>query len=359
MNLAGATSFPNNGHSSLSPVVLNRSARARFGILKVLDELGHSAGAAKIAEMLEGTGIQLQARTVRFHLQRMDREGLTQSVTKHDGRVITDTGRKELARINIMRKIGFVTSKMDELSFRMSLDPQSGQGAVIANAAIINKRDLSRALYHLHPVFDAGYSIGDRIAVRMPGMRAGGVEVPREKVLISTICSITLNGLFQKAGIPIVSRFGGLLEVEDHVPRRFTEIIDYQGTSIDPHKVFIMAGMTSSGLCAARGSGIVGASFREFPSAAIEEARKLITTFSRLNLEGVLAVGQPNRPLLDITVAEGRTGMITIAGLNPFAALHEVGIPVEINPLSGLEDLATYVPFREVAPLGRRSTMVD
>jgi HTH-type transcriptional regulator, global nitrogen regulator NrpRI len=193
----------------------------------------------------------------------------------------------------------------------------------------------------------------------MPGLRVGGAEAPRDRVLISTICSVTLNGLFQKAGIPIVSRFGGLLEVENHIPRRFTEIIDYRGSSMDPHKMFIMAGMTSVGACAARGCGIIGASFREFPSVALEEARKLITEVSRLNLGGVLAVGQPNRPLLDIPVGEGRTGMITIAGLNPIAALHEAGVPVEINSLSGLEDLAAYVPFRDVAPLGRRGTIVD
>jgi repressor of nif and glnA expression len=280
-------------------------------------------------------------------------------VTRHDGRVITDNGRKELARISVMRKVGFITSKMDELSYRMSLESESGQGTIVANAAIINKRDLARALYHMKPLFGAGYSMGDRIAIRMPGIKVGGIEAPRDKVLISTICSITLNGLFQKAGIPIESRFGGLLELENHIPRRFTEIIDYRGSSIDPHKMFILAGMTSAGLCAARGSGIIGASFREIPSVAIEGARKLIAVFSRLNLGGLLAVGQPNRPLLDIPVGEGRTGIITIAGLNPIAALHEAGVPVEIVPLSGLEDLALYVPYRDVAPLGRRSTMVD
>jgi hypothetical protein len=77
MNQANATPFQSNLHTPMPPsaplsAVSSRSARARFGILKVLEELGHSAGAAKIAEMLDGTGIQLQARTIRFHLQTTD-----------------------------------------------------------------------------------------------------------------------------------------------------------------------------------------------------------------------------------------------------------------------------------------------
>jgi HTH-type transcriptional regulator, global nitrogen regulator NrpRI len=336
-----------------------RGARARFAILKALDELGESAGAAKIAEMLGGTGIELQARSIRFHLQKMDQEGLTHSVTKHEGRLITDIGRKELARRNVMDKVGFVASKMDELGYRMTLDAESGKGTVVANVAIINKKDLSRSLHHLKPVFASGFSMGDRIAVRVAGGRIGKLEVPRGKIMLSTICSVTIAGLFIKAGIPVISRLGGLVEMDKGVPKRFIELTEYQGTSVDPHKIFIMANMTRVTQCVQSGCGAVGVSFREFPSVAVEKAKTLIASLTRLNLNGVLAIGQPNRPLLNIPVGEGRTGMIAIDGLNPIAALHEAGIPFELTPLSGLEELSTFVPFKDVAPMGQRSTYVD
>ena len=341
------------------PLLNGRSARARFAILRALDELGESAGAAKIAEMLCGTGIDLQARSIRFHLLKMDREGLTQSIAKHEGRVITDIGRKELARWSVMHKVGFIASRMDELGYRMTLDAESGKGTVVANVAIINKRDLSRSLHYMNPVFAAGFSMGDRIAVRMPGGRIGKIEVLRGKVMVSTICSVTIAGLFVKAGIPVVSRLGGLVEMDKGVPKRFIELTEYHGTSVDPHKIFIMANMTKVNQCAQGGSGILGVSFREFPSVAVDKARALIAALSRLNLNGVLAIGQPNRPLLDIPVGEGRTGMIAIDGLNPIAALHEAGIPFELTPLSGLEELTAFVPFNEVAPMGQRSTYVE
>ena len=336
-----------------------RSARARAAILKALDELGGTAGASKISEMLGGSGVELQARSIRFHLLKMDKAGLTRSVARHEGRLITENGRKELARISVMRKVGFIASKMDELGYRMSLDAENGRGTVVSNAALVDKRDLSRALHYMKPVFASGLSMGDRIAVKMAGERIGGRDVPRGKIMFSTICSVTMNGLFIKAGIPVVSRFGGLVEMEDGVPKRFIELTEYQGTSIDPHKIFIMANMTKVIQCAGDGSGVIGVSFREFPSAAVDQARRVISILRRLNLNGILAIGQPNRPLLDIPVGEGRTGMIAIDGLNPIAALHEAGIPVELNPLSGLEELGTFVSFKDVALLGQRTTFVD
>lgn len=351
--------YQNSSANNADFVPTGRTTRARAAILKALDELGQSAGASRISEMLDGTGVQLRERSIRFHLLKMDREGLTHSSSKHAGRSITDSGRKELARISVMRKVGFVASRMDDFGCRMSFDADTGRGTVVSNVTLINKSDLSRSLHFMKPVFSCALSMGDRIAVRLYGGRIGDREVPRGKIMVATICSVTINGMFLKVGIPVVSRFGGLVEMDNNMPKRFIELTEYQGTSIDPHKIFIMANMTKVTQYANNGSGIIGVSFREFPSVAIEKARKLVFTLSRLNLNGILAIGQPNRPLLDIPVGEGRTGMIAIDGLNPIAALHEAGIPVELNPLSGLEECGSFVPFKDIAPMGRRTTYVD
>ena len=353
------TVLANHSNSDKEPILSGRSARARFAILKALDEIGASAGASKISEMVSAAGIQLQARSIRFHLLKMDKDGLTRCLAKHEGRLITESGKRVLARISGMRKVGFIASRMDELGFRMTLDVQTGKGSVIANGALINKSDLSRALHYMKTVFSSGLSMGNRIAIGMWGGPSVGLEVPRGKMALSTICSVTLNGVFLKAGIPVVSRFGGLIEMDDGAAKRFIELTDYQGTSIDPHSIFIKANMTKVGQYVSGGNGIIGASFRDFPSVAVDGVKKLIFALNKLNLNCVVALGQPNRPLLDVPVGEGRTGMIVIDGLNPFAALQEAGIPLELCPLSGLEELGTFVPFEEIAPLGRRSTYID
>jgi HTH-type transcriptional regulator, global nitrogen regulator NrpRI len=349
-----------NNDNCLSDHLLSpRSARARAAILKALNELSEPVGALKISEMISAMGIPLQARSIRFHLLKMDHEGLTHCAGKHEGRTITENGKKELARISVLRKLGFIGSKMDDFGYRMTFDTRRGTGTVVANTAIIHHRDLSRSLHYIKPVFTSKLSMGNRIAVEMSGGHICGTEVPQGKIILSTICSVTINGVFLKAGIPVVSRFGGLLEMKNHSPQRFVELTEYQGTSIDPHKIFIMANMTKVSHYASEGSGVIGVSFREFPSIAIAEAKKLISAMRDMNLNGVLAIGRPNCPLFDIPVSEGRTGMITIDGLNPIAALHEAGIPIELNPQSGLEEISAYVPFEDIAPMGRRSGFVE
>jgi repressor of nif and glnA expression len=149
----------------------------------------------------------------------------------------------------------------------------------------------------------------------------------------------------------VTSRFGGLLEMRGGQAVRFIELIEYSGTTLDPLEAFIRAGMTNVRACAASGAGIIGASFREIPSAAIEDAMKLQKAMRRKGLGGIMAIGQPNKPLLGVPVAEGRTGVIVVGGLNPVAALHEAGIRISMLSLAGLED---YRAFKDCEELCRK-----
>ena len=85
---------------------------------------------------------------------------------------------------------------------------------------------------------------------------------------VGTVCSITLNGVLLKHGVPTVSRFGGLLEMKDKKPVRFVEVIMYEGTSIDPLEIFIRSGMTNYLGAIKTGSGRIGASSGNFPQKA-------------------------------------------------------------------------------------------
>ena len=333
-----------------------KSIRARQLILKALHELGDSAGASKISEVLTSMGLPLKPRSVRFHLMQMDREGLTRCDARRSGRKLTDRGKLEFNQADVIGKVGFVAARVDELSFRMTMDITRETGTIIPNIAIIGQKDLPRSIHYMSSVYECGLSIGGRIAYKMSGEQVGGVMVPLGKTALATICSMTINSLFFKAGIPVTSRFGGLLKMENRNPVRFVEMIDYKGTSVDPLKLFIVAKMTKVLEYAQSGSGIIGASFREFPSVAYDRVMEVLTVLrEKYSLDGIVTIGRPNMPLLDIPVGEGRTGMIVIGGLNPLAALHEAGVPVTIHPLRGLEDIRTFIPFANAAPIGRKS----
>ncbi|MBN2561448.1 MAG: DUF128 domain-containing protein, partial [Phycisphaerae bacterium] len=325
-----------------------RSDQAKIAVLKALHDLDEPAGASRITDALLSSGVGIQPRTVRFYLLQLDREGLTRQVSRRRGRQITERGLHELAHANVMEKVGFVAAKVDNLSYRMRFDARTGKGTIITNTAVIASRDVSRALGEMQAVFSKHLGMGTRLRMARQGEIVGGIEVPVNSVGIATFCSVTFNGILLAAGIPVTSRFGGLVEIRDGRPVRFVELIEYSGTTLDPLEAFIRAGMTSVRECAQTGSGLIGASFREVPVASIEDVRRIHSTMEGEGLGGLLVIGRPNQPLLDVPVAEGRTGIVVLGGLNPIAAVHEAGIDVSLASLAGLEDVETFLTFKEV-----------
>jgi len=74
-----------------------------------------------------------------------------------------------------------------------------------------------------------------------------------------------VNGILLRNGVPMDSRFGGILQVKDGKPLRFRRIDHYSGSSLDPSEVFIRGRMTSVRQAADQGEGKILANFREIP----------------------------------------------------------------------------------------------
>jgi repressor of nif and glnA expression len=221
-----------------------------------------------------------------------------------------------------------------------------GAGTIITNIFTIETGVLVRALEYMNPVFGKKLGMGTRLAIAREGEQLAGIKVPMGMVMLGTVCSVTVNGIMLSERIPVTSRFGGLIEMRDGKPVRFVELIEYRGTTIDPLEFFINANMTSVRECARTGNGVIGASFREVPSVALDEVRRIAREMERHGLGGILALGKPNQPLLDIPVAEGLSGMIVLGGMNPLAALREAGTKVTIQSLAGLEDFGSFHSFQ-------------
>jgi len=326
----------------------SRSEKARAAILKVLNEATTPMGASRIASGLLALGVALQPRTIRLHLLELDHMRYTRLVTRRAGRIITETGRRELASTNVMDKVGMVAARVDALGFQMGLRHDTGKGTIILNVCLIEADDLTRALTEMEPVFSRGLAMGARLIVRKGGETLAGTRVPRNSLALGTVCSVTLNGILLHEGIPVISRFGGLLEMRDRRPVRFVEAIDYRGSSLDPFEVFIKADMTRVRNVVQTGSGIVCASFREIPSVAVDKVYRVEQAARSHGLGGFLAIGKPNQPFLDIPVLEGYSGMVVVGGLNPIAAVHEAGVSISIQSLAGLQEFDTLEPISRI-----------
>jgi hypothetical protein len=302
-------------------------------ILRILHEAGSPLGAARIAEELQRQGVSQSERMVRVYLERLDEEGLTRNLGRR-GRELTPEGEGEVAAAAIVEKAGYVAARADTLAFQMSMDP----GRVVVNISYIPSETLPWALEELERAFQAGLGVGELLSVARTGENIAGHPVPNGVIAIATVCSLTINGLFFRAGIPIRSIFGGLLQLEGGQPARFSQIIHYEGTTLDPLEVFIQGSMTSVRTAARGGQGFIGASFREAPSSARPKVLALQEEMERSGLGRLMLVGAPHQAVLDIPVAYGRIGVVLCAGLNPIAAVHERGVPTRSTAMTALMD---------------------
>jgi repressor of nif and glnA expression len=164
-------------------------------------------------------------------------------------------------------------------------------------------------------------------------------------VAFATVCSIVVNGSLLKAGIPMDSRFGGILELKNHKPLRFVELIHYAGSSLDPSEVFILAKMTSVAEASRTGNGKILANFREVPSLCRPLASEVISKLNGAGLGGVLVMGSTSEPVCETPVELNRIGMILLGGLNPVAAAAETGIEVENHAMSTVVDYKSLVTY--------------
>jgi hypothetical protein len=171
------------------------------------------------------------------------------------------------------------------------------------------------------------------------------VVVPKGKIGLATVCSVVTNGVLLKAGIPVESRFGGVLEVRDAKPRRFVAIINYAGTSLDPSEQYIRARMTDVGAAAGAGNGKILANFREIPAPSRAVAQEVIDALKEAGISAVYVLGNTSEPVCQIPIGMDRVGMVLLGGLNPVAAAVEAGIEVESIAESGMVDFQQLTSF--------------
>lgn len=323
--------------------------RKVVAILQLLSEARSPLGARLLARQLEAQGVALGERAVRYHLRLMDMQGLTRNVGR-DGRVITHGGEEELRNALVSDKMGFVISRIESLAYATTFDAASGQGRLPVNFALYQADRLEAALQAMRLPFEMGICAGGLAAVVEGGQGREGMWAPPDKVGLVTLSNVLVNGVLLKAGIPVHSRFGGLLEMRQGQPRRFVELISYDGSTVDPSELFIRGRMTSVRQACLQGQGKVLADFREIPAQCRASAAAVFDGLRGvLGRVGVVAMGGPGEAVCQVGVGAERVGMVLMGGLNPVAAAEEAGIPSESQAMRGTLDVSAMVPFGELA----------
>ncbi|MBC8230156.1 DUF128 domain-containing protein, partial [bacterium] len=275
--------------------------RKIVAILNILKDSQKPLGSRIISRGLKEQGIDLTERAVRYHLRITDERGLTES---HGiaGRVVTEEGIEEANNALVSDKVGMIIGKVDALSHLTTFDIETQSGDIILNVSLIPKEHLKKALELVKETFDAKLGFTNLLAIAHEGETLGGLIIPKEMAGLGTVCSLTINGILLNNCIPIYSKFSGILQVENYQPMRFTELIYYDASSLDPAEIFIKSKMTDVRGAIEHGSGEILAGFREFPAVCLNDVLEIVEQLEKIGMSCVTAIGKPSQPVLEMPV---------------------------------------------------------
>jgi global nitrogen regulator NrpRII len=233
----------------------------------------------------------------------------------------------------------FVNHNIEDYAMQVTFDPVAGEGNVVYNLSLIKNEDLEFAISVLKDAFRSGVSVSGLVRFFKSGEKVADYVVPKGCTGIATMCSITFDGLLIRRGIPINPIGGGVVEIENRTPLRFTHMILYEHTTIDPLQVLISQKTTSVTSVMRRGSGNILANIREFHMEAEPLVGMVLDELTSSSYSGILEVGMPNIPLLGVPVSPQFVAIAAVGGTNPMAAIREGDRWVQTQAMKGLMDI--------------------
>jgi repressor of nif and glnA expression len=253
-----------------------------------------------------------------------------------------------MSEITIMNTpLKFVNHSIEDYAMQVTFDPASGEGRVVYNLSLIKNEDLDFAISMLKDAYQTGVTVSGRVRFLSAGEKIADFVVPKGFTGICTICSVTFDGLLIRHGIPINPIGGGIVEIEKRTPMRFTHIILYEYTTIDPLQVLISQKSTSITSVMRTGSGSILANIREFHMEAEPKVGMVLDELSGSSFSGILEVGMPNLPLLGVPVSPQFIAIAAVGGTNPMASIKESGRWVQTQAMKGLMEIAKMDEIRD------------
>jgi repressor of nif and glnA expression len=228
-----------------------------------------------------------------------------------------------------LKPLVFSLSRIENLMHKVSFDPRKMEGEIITNTSVVDLEMLEPTLRIFRDVMESGLSVSPYLKLETLGNRAK----------IMSACSITVSGVLLKAGVPVRPRGGGVIEVIDREPIRFTDMLMYWATTIDPIDVLISQELTSVVEMMQTGSGRILGNLQEAPMLAGERIEERLEVLAEAGFAGVLDFGDPNVNVLGVSVERDHVGISLVGGPNIVAAAMSRGIRIETESISSLTDI--------------------
>ncbi len=232
----------------------------------------------------------------------------------------------------------FTLSRIENLMHQVSFDPGEMNGKIITNTSLVEKERLNETLAVFYDIIQSGLSVSPLIML----------EEEKGLIKIKTACSLTISGVLLKHGIPVRPKGGGLIEVVERGPTRFTDMLMYWATTIDPIDVLTSQELTDITGMMRTGNGRILGNLQEAPMLARERIEEVLDQLTAAEFTGVLELGEPNMNVLGVSVERDHVGIALVGGTNLVAAAQECGIKVRHESISDLTDVAKMKHIEEL-----------
>lgn len=224
----------------------------------------------------------------------------------------------------------FTLARIENLMQQVSFDPISLKGRIITNTSLVRKEVLSETIEIFYNTIQSGLAVCPMIKI----------EDDKERIRIKTACSLTIDGVLLKCGVPVRPKGGGIIEVVDREPARFTEMIKYWATTIDPIDILTAQGLTDITGMMRTGNGRILGNLQEAPMLARDRIEEVLDHLADAGFMGVMELGEPNMNVLGVSVERDHIGIALVGGTNLVAAARECGIEVDHESISDLTEIS-------------------
>jgi len=237
-----------------------------------------------------------------------------------------------------LQPLVFTLSRIENLMHQVTFDPVQMKGKIITNTSLVERSRLPEALAIFYDTIQSGLAVSSLIQV----------SVEKRMARIKTACSLTISGVLLKRGIPVRPKGGGLVEVVEREPTRFTDMLMYWATTIDPIDVLTAQGLTDITGMMRTGNGRILGNLQEAPMLARERIEEALEQLTAAEFTGVLELGEPNMDVLGVSVERDHVGIALVGGTNLVAAAQECGIDMLHESISDLTDVGVMRHIEEL-----------
>ena len=317
-------------------------------ILRSLYFSGRLQASSDLRSALEKKGIEVEARTIRYHLTNLEKAAMVRRYGNR-GVVITEKGVAEAKMLLVFDRVGGLAMETERLSLECDYSPLSGKGTVMVNSLLVDEGKIPLALGILKTTAESGVILSSRTGIVGPGQRVWNLEIPRGKKALVGVSSRNYDILLQGARIPTETIATFLYKIENFKPKGIADIISHSGTTLSPGELLIRGRYTSVSQVVEGGCGLVTAAIKTFPSIYFDEVQSLFDGLDKSLFAGIVELKAQVPQAYRLSYKDkNRAYMLVYGGANFLAPLVEQGIAGELSISHSIFDSEGLLPVEKL-----------